>query len=247
MKAAFVLGFFEESVQAALRPEFNDALDGRRILVFRHQWSGPPFDLRGFTSNFFERIQDGTDDPVVVVAQVRVKGSASADKDWVGRKLDEIVQAGRQRCPRRQIALIKERNAQSLQGAIQVLREYEFSASENVGIGGAEITELLRGGTALCVRAAHQPRYEIALARAEITCNFHDHFVEAVLAHNPNLVQTVEMAAKAHAALLYAYGGLKYLPPSFKRGFDGLFLQAETTTGVIVRFRQAVQGRQRQS
>ncbi len=239
-----MLGFFENAIETALRAEFNEALNDRRIILFGHRGTNPPFDLRRFTSSFFERIQDGTADPVIVIAQIRVKASTTGDKDWVGRKLEEIVESGRARVIGREIRLVHEKNAQNPEPVVETLRAYGFSG-RNDDVSGEEVAQFLSGGTALCVRAMHQSKYETALERANVTCNFDEHFVEMVLSCNPNLMQALANDAKAHAALLYAFGGLKYLPPAFKRGFAGLLVQAETTAAVIARFKQAVQGRRR--
>jgi len=244
VKVAYVLGFFENAIETELRAEFGEALTDRRIIVFGHRGANPPFDLRSFTSSFFERIKDGTTDPVIVIAQIRVKASPTGDKDWVERKLEEIVESGRARAIGREIRFVPERNAQNAESVVEILRAYGFSG-RNDEVSREEVSQLLCGGTALCVRAMHQSKYETALERARVTCNFDEHFVEMVLSYNPNLVQALANDAKTHAALLYAFGGLKYLPPAFKRGFAGLLVQAETTAAVIARFKQAVQGRRR--
>ncbi len=184
MKVAFVLGFFEDVVGTAIRTEFSEALKDKRVVIFGHRWSNPHFDLGGFRSTFFEQVQDGSQDPIIVIGQVRVRASAETGKDWLAQKLEEIVETGRTRAAGREIRLSIEKNAQNPDPIIETLRAYGFSeASEEVS--GQDIGDLLKGGTALCVRPIHQSKYQIAITRANIKCDFDEHFVERVLSYNP--------------------------------------------------------------
>jgi hypothetical protein len=70
-------------------------------------------------------------------------------------------------------------------------------------------------------------------------------FVSIPSGKNSNLIEQIKDKSAQHAHLLYAWGGLRTLPPAVKQRYSGAKCEAETTGKVVALFKLWVLGRSR--
>lgn len=242
MHAAFVLGFFSP-VGKALEQKYAGALKARSVAFIGKNTPQQAFDLKRFKSEFFSRIADGSNDPILVLA------AETRGLEWVKMQLEQIVQAGTDRAGARPISLRFFHDAQDPNPIVDLIDTFLPAPAAEGAQAETSETALRRfrgSGRILCVRGNNQTGYEEALRRANIRFGtFDDHFEEMPLTYGSNIGNVIRNAASHYVGLLYAWGELKYLQPKIKKHWSVLF-QGDTPAAVVARFRQALEDAQKQ-
>jgi hypothetical protein len=237
VKTVLVAGFFDP-VQRTLKETFPEQLAAGSLVWIGQRGIGRELNLGDFKSRFYDRLAAGTTQVLVLLAVLR-------GREWVQGAIESILDHGKERNPGLQTELVVERNAQELALLLEKISEFGLPDSQEV------TTELLRdrlGGTrVLCVCREGCTGFQESFERAGFPIDGFDSFsfVSIPSGKNSNLIEQIKDKSAQHAHLLYAWGGLRTLPPVVKQRYAGAKCEAETTGRVVALFKSWVLGRGR--
>lgn len=234
MKVAFVVGFFEP-VKKTLS-DFRDQIEGGSLVwIPQKYWCGEA-DLNKFSSHFYDRLHAGATEILVLLAVLR-------KKEWVEYHIQSMIEKGRQRSPKATIELIVERNAQNAGFVLEKISAFGLASVGEIS------TELLRTrlatGKVLCVHEDGRTGFKDALRRAGFPEEtWEEFFCELTVSagKNSNLIKVLKQRASQFSHLLYAWKGLRSLPPNIKQRYTGAACEAETTTMAVALFKKWLKG-----
>jgi hypothetical protein len=236
VKIVFVAGFFDP-VRKALEETFPDHLkSGGGLIWIRQVGSGRELNINEFKSRFFDALARGATQILIVMAVLR-------GKEWIEKTIGTIVSSAKETYPAVEIELRCEKNAQSSSTVLQGIAAFGLPAPPDVSM--ERLSEKLQGKKILCVVLEGRSGFEQSLDRAGFpTEAFALYFEELSITagKNSNLIELLSEKSKSFDHLLYAWSGLRTLPPKTKRDFCGLRFEAGSSFEVVLLLKKWVLG-----
>jgi hypothetical protein len=236
VRIVFVAGFFDP-VLKALQATFPDQLKaGGGIVWIRQAAIGRELNINEFKSRFFDKLAQGAKQVLILMAALR-------GREWAEETVKQIVAGAKDAYPEVEIELRTEKNAQAID---VVLREIGgFGLAKPPEISLEQIAAKLGNKKVLCVGLDGRPGFEQSLERAGFPREaFGMYFEELRVAggKNSNLIELLDGKSKSFDHLLYAWGGLRTLPPSVKKNYCGQRCEAGSSFEAVLLFKRWILG-----
>lgn len=235
VKVALIMGFYG-NVENQLRTSYGAAFDRGSLLWIPMQARNRP-NVEIFKQALKVVLQDRTSDPVHVLL-----GTARGE-EWIHHAVTRIVESMEGAREHKRVSLWTFANLQDADALIRKLEECAFCVDDAPVITEAMLAEYLGDSKVLCVRPVWQASYRDALERAGISAALIDrYFVEDAVpaGRNSNLVQQLDCLSAQFGFLLYAFHGLRHLPPNTKQKYKGGAFPEATTAAVVAIFKASV-------
>lgn len=230
MKIAFVAGFYDP-VKKVIDDVHSEHL-GNGSLIWIRQGPNGMASLNEFSERFFDRIK--------VAESILVLLAVPRGREYVAQSVERILQKGKERRENLTCELVTFKNAGDRYEVLQRLKD--FGLSDSVAVDVATIRLKVPDGQVLCISGGGKTRILDALKRASFsaeaveTC-FCEERIEG--ARNSNLMEFIESRSDQHTHLIYAWEGLRSMPPKVKRKFHKCY-EAQNAAKVVQLFKDYV-------
>jgi hypothetical protein len=230
VKIAFVAGFYDP-VRKIIDDVHSEHL-GNGSLIWIRQGPNGMASMNEFSERFFDLIK--------VADSILVLLAAPRGREYVVQSVEGILQKGKEKRENLTCELVPFKNAGDRDGVLQRLKD--FGLPDSVAVDVATIRSKIPDGQVLCVSGDGKTRILEALIRA----SFSEEAVETCFCEkrieggrNSNLMEAIESRSDQHTHLIYAWGGLRSMPPKVKRKFHKCY-EAQNAAKVVQMFKDYI-------
>lgn len=237
VKVAFIMGFYG-NVENQLRGRYGAGFD-RGWLVWIPMVAHNRPNMGIFKQALHVVLGDRTSDPVHVLL-----GTARGE-EWIQDAVTGIIESMEGAKWDKRVSLSTFANLQDADPLIRKLEDCAFCTDDQPTITETVLANYLGDSSVLCVRALWQPSFRDAFERAGVPAGvFARHCTEDAVpqARNPNLIRHLNTASAQFHFLLYAWSGLRTLPPETKRRYRRGAFEGPTPAKVTALFKEGVLG-----
>ena len=226
MKVAFVLGFFKP-VHDDLHDNYQDLVNHQNLISLPRQRRADLQSIPGkFKSRLFQLLDGEAKEVLVVLALPR-------DASWIKHVVEATIEDAKSCFPTARVQLRTSTDARAIERVIDELVHFGIETQNT--IPRSELEKKLGRRRVLFIWRQGSTPPSVALHRCGFTeSDIRNFFEELAIppGRNSNLIRLLANKAQQHDHLLYAWRGLRTLPPEVKRRFKAIAIEASDTTKV---------------
>ena len=226
MKVAFILGFFKP-VHDYLHGNYQDLVRNQILVSLPRQRRADLQTIPGkFKSRLFQLLDGEAKEVLVVLALTR-------DTSWIKHVIEATIEQAKSCFRTTSVQLRTNTDALAVEKVIDELVRFGIENQNTIPRSALE-KKLGQRRVLFVWREGSTPPSVVLQRCGFIESDIRDFFEELAIrpGRNSNLIRLLANKAQQYDHLLYAWKGLRTLPPEIKRRFKGIALEASDTTRV---------------